>query len=63
MQVLTCKNMGLINKGWYGMFFTYGIWCVADILSVSPSSEQTDKQKYMRQVSVARMFESAPMKG
>ena len=45
------------------MFFTYGIWCVADILSVSPSSEQTDKQKYMRQVSVARMFESAPMKG
>ena len=23
------------------MFVTCGIWCVADILSVSPSSEQT----------------------
>ena len=34
--------MGLINKGSYGMFFTCGIWCLADVLSVSPSSEQTE---------------------
>ena len=34
-------NMGLINKGWYGMFFTCGIWCVAAALSISPLSEQT----------------------
>ena len=33
--------MGLINKGWYGMFVACGIWCLADILSISPSSEQT----------------------
>ena len=32
--------MGLINKGWYGMFFACGIWCLADISSVSPSSEK-----------------------
>ena len=31
---------GLINKGWYSMFFACGIWCVADVSSVSPSSEQ-----------------------
>ena len=34
-------NMGLINKGWYGMFVACGIWCLADVLSISPSSEQT----------------------
>ena len=34
---------GLINKGWYGMFFACGIWCVADVSSVSPSSEQTEE--------------------
>ena len=34
--------MGLINKGSYGMFFTCGIWCLADVLSVSPLSEQTE---------------------
>ena len=35
--------MGLINKGLYGMFFAAcGIWCLADISSVSPSSEQTE---------------------
>ena len=33
--------MGLINKGWYGMFVACGIWCLADVSSVSPSSEQT----------------------
>ena len=35
------NNMGLINKGWYGMFIACGIWCLADVSSVSPSSEQT----------------------
>ena len=34
--------MGLINKGWYGVFFACGIWCLADVWSVSPSSEQTE---------------------
>ena len=34
-------NMGLINKGWYGMFVACEIWCLADVSSVSPSSEQT----------------------
>ena len=33
--------MGLINKSLYGMFVAYGIWCLADVWSVSPSSEQT----------------------
>ena len=33
--------MGLINNGWYGMFFACGIWCLADVSSVSPSSEQS----------------------
>ena len=32
---------GLINKGWYGMFVACGVWCLADVSSVSPSSEQT----------------------
>ena len=26
--------MGVINKGWYGMFFACGMWCVADVSSV-----------------------------
>ena len=33
-------NVGLINKGWYGMFVACGIWCLADVSSVSPSSKQ-----------------------
>ena len=33
--------MGLFNKGQYGMFVACGIWCLADVSSVSPSSEQT----------------------
>ena len=33
--------MGLINKGWYGMFFACGIWWLADVSSVSASLEQT----------------------
>ena len=33
-------NTGLINKGWYDMFFARGIWCVADVSNVSPSSEK-----------------------
>ena len=31
-------RVNLINKGWYGMFFACGIWCVADVSSVIPSS-------------------------
>ena len=31
--------MGLINKGWYGLFVACGIWYLADVSSVSPSSE------------------------
>ena len=26
--------------GWYGMFVACGIWCLADVSSVSPSSER-----------------------
>ena len=29
------------QQGWYGMFVACGIWCLADVSSVSPSSEQT----------------------
>ena len=32
--------MGLINKGLYGMFVACGIWRLADVSSVIPSSEQ-----------------------
>ena len=35
-------NTGLINKGCYGMFVACGIWPVADVSSVSPSSEQSE---------------------
>ena len=34
-------NMGLINKGWYGIFVACEIWCLADVSSVIRSSEQT----------------------
>ena len=40
--------MGLINKGWYGMFVASGIWCLADLSSVSPSSEHTHACIYTR---------------
>ena len=32
---------GSDQQGWYGMFVACGMWCLADISSVSPSSEQT----------------------
>ena len=32
---------GFDQQGWYGMFVACGIWCFADVSSVSPSSEQT----------------------
>ena len=32
---------GFDQQGWYGMFVACGIWCLADVSSVSPSSEQT----------------------
>ena len=31
---------GFDQQGWYGMFVACGIWCLADVSSVSPSSEQ-----------------------
>ena len=33
--------MGLINKVDMVCLFACGIWCLADVSSVSPSSEQT----------------------
>ena len=33
---------GFDQQGWYGMFVACGIWCLADISSISPSSEQTE---------------------
>ena len=32
-------NTGLINKGWYGMFFACKVLRIADVSNVSPSSE------------------------
>ena len=32
---------GFDQQGWYGMFVACGIWCLADVSSVRPSSEQT----------------------
>ena len=32
---------GFDQHGWYGMFVACGIWCLADVSNVSPSSEQT----------------------
>ena len=32
---------GFDQQGWYGMFVAFGIWCLADVSSVSPLSEQT----------------------
>ena len=32
---------GFDQQGRYGMFVACGIWCLADVSSVSPSSEQT----------------------
>ena len=35
---------GFDQQGWYGMFVACGIWCLADVSSVSPSLEQTQRQ-------------------
>ena len=35
-------NMGFFNKGWYGMCVACGMWCLADVSSISPLSEQTE---------------------
>ena len=43
---------GFDQQGWYGMFVACGIWCLADVSSVSPSSEQTEQTE-----------QSAPTKG
>ena len=36
---------GFDQQGWYGMFVACGIWCLADVSSVSPSSEQSAPTK------------------
>ena len=36
---------GFDQQGWYGMFVACGIWCLADVSSVSPSSEQTLRRR------------------
>ena len=35
------KEVFYDKQGCYGMFVACGIWCLADVSSVSPSSEQT----------------------
>ena len=40
-------NMGLINKGWYGMFVTCGIWCLADVSRVSPSADNLFRNSWI----------------
>ena len=45
---LMLMNMGLINKVDMGMFVACGIWCLADVSSVSPSSEQSAPSEYSR---------------
>ena len=53
-------NMGLINKGWYGMFVACGIWCLADVSSVSPSSEQTEFRSAWSPEMMSRLGYSKP---
>ena len=38
---LSSTVYGFDQQGWYGMFVACWIWCLADVSSVSPSSEQT----------------------
>ena len=42
---LKMVEYGFDQQGWYGMFVACGIWCLADVSSVSPSSEQTAPTK------------------
>ena len=39
---------GFDQQGWCGTFVACGIWCLADVSSVSPSSEQTFSFAYRR---------------
>ena len=41
LTVKMTSTHGFDQQGWYGMFVACGIWCLADVSSVSPSSEQT----------------------
>ena len=52
------ENMGLINKRGYGMFVACGIWCLADVSSVSFSSEKTVYGKYERRVEYSMVSHS-----
>ena len=42
MLIKLYRETSTVNypQGWYGMFVACGIWCLADVSSVSPSSEQ-----------------------
>ena len=42
--------MGLINNGWYSIFVVCWKWCLIDVSSVSPSSEQTFKSSNFKLV-------------
>ena len=52
---------GFDQQGWYGMFVACGIWCLADVSSVSPSSEQTDHKKSRRDRKTFIHFQSTLM--
>ena len=47
---------GFDQQGWYGMFVACGIWCLADVSSVSPSSEQLDNLQSERVTGVNSRF-------
>ena len=51
---------GFDQQGWYGMFVACGIWCLADVSSVSPSSEQTGE---LLNTDLPTIPQSAPTKG
>ena len=50
----------MINKGWYVMFFACMVWCVADVSSVSPSSEQTEGLRRENQCFMSYVKDSIP---
>ena len=49
-------KMSLIKKGWYGMYFACKIWCKADVLSFSPSSEQALRLSSEMQTANAKKY-------
>ena len=43
------------------MFVTCGMWCLADVSSISPSSEQTEFITVYTRVQVERVYKSNPI--